>query len=111
MPLPASGDKIRYIGAPPGEFKFGEGHEPDVRWLEGGVVGTVVSFIDGYPRHRCPDHDEYPDCICGDDGIVEAMERCAVVDYPAVDHGHKPRAGVVSRCIDLSNEGETWERA
>jgi hypothetical protein len=103
--LPSIGSKVRYIGCPPGEAKFGMGYDPDVRWLMGGAIGVVVKQYRGFPAHRCPNHKEYPDCICGEEsGIAQAMSPAAAVEYQADPHG------VIDWVIHIEDEGETWER-
>ncbi len=85
MGLPAIGTHVRYIGT-------GRGF----------TEGVVVRHGKGYERHRCPNHQEAPDCICGDrdDGRVQAMPDWAVVDWEG------PRG---ETCIDADEEGTYWE--
>lgn len=96
------GDRIRYIGSPPGEYSFGIG-DP-VRWLRGGDEGAVTEIIRGFARHRCPDHgDGTDDCVCGSDGWVDACPAAPVVAFEG-------REGIVERCIGPDDEGTGWER-
>ncbi len=107
MSLPKIGETVRYIGRKPGERAYGEGHEPNVVWLVGGAEGTVVSRRRGYPKHRCPDHAQTPDCICGDvnNGWVGAMPDWAVIAW------NGDREGTIIRCcIENADEGILWVR-
>ncbi len=101
---PKVGERVRYIGAPDGERRMGEGLNP-TRWLRGGAVGTVVRVIEGYPSHRCLDHDGGFDCTCGDDsGFVRAMKQSPVIAYQTLE------GSPLERCIDPEDEGTDWER-
>lgn len=99
------GDRVRYIHPkrPMGDQVFGEG-DP-VAWLCIGAEGTVTELHEGYPAHPCPDHSDYPDCICGDEGTVPAMSPWAVVEYESDIPGRK-----IKRAIQKDAEGEGWER-
>lgn len=101
---PKVGERVRYIGAPVGEARFGAGH-PNTRWVRGGAVGTVVRIIDGYPEHRCPDHDGGFECVCCDkSGRVPPMMQAPVIAY-------ETREGdPVEQCIDPEDEDQSWER-
>lgn len=102
---PKVGERVRYIGAPDGEERFGVGEPPNTRWVRGGAVGVVVRIIEGYPEHSCPDHDGGFDCICCDEsGRVPPQMQAPVIAY-------ETREGApVERCIDPEEEGEQWAR-
>ncbi len=103
--LLALGTRVRFIGKPPGERGLGIGHPGHVHWMLGGAEAAVVEGGEGYPRHRCPDHDE-PDCVCGDfdDGWIEEMLPWRVANYPCACG-----ATVIGRTIDAEGEGVNWE--
>lgn len=98
------GDRIRFIGRPDGERALGLGAEPNTRWLRGGDSGQVTEIICGYPPHRCPDHEEFPNCVCGEDGTADGTDPAPVVAYESQD------GGTVPRCISPEDEDKTWKR-
>jgi hypothetical protein len=106
--LPAVGTSVRYIGQ-----RFGEkrSNEKEYRYLSSDTVGVVISHHDGYPRHRCPDHSDAPDCVCGDydgdedRGWIRENPPWGVAEFDSEDG-----RGKVSRVADAENEGRTWER-
>lgn len=87
---PKIGEKVRYIGAEPGEARVGIGENP-TRWIRGGAVGVVIRVIPGYV-------ERLPGCS---DGVQK--------DAPVV--AYETREGApVSRCIFPEDEGKDWER-
>lgn len=119
--LPEIGSEVRYIGRPDGERSVGEaldpkqvyfglggrGTEPDAAWMLGGCRGRVATLHPGSRSvGRCPNHDEFPGCICANEtGIDRGIEPWAVVEW---ETDHKGRT--IKRCIELEDEGDTWER-
>lgn len=104
--LPKIGERVRYIGCPPGERRFGLGEEPNIRWLAGGAEGEVLSRHLGFPSYRCSDHSSFPDCVCGDEGgVIPKTPPWVVVAYEAENAN-----GFIERCVDLDGEGANWER-
>jgi len=101
------GTRVRFIGRAPGERFMGIGHPGHEHWLCGGVEAEVEHGGDGYPRHRCPDHEDCPDCVCGDysDGWISEMLPWRVAKYPC-ECGEE----VIGRAIDAEGEGISWER-
>jgi len=100
---PKVGERVRYIGAPEGEERFGAG--VPTRWVRGGAEGVVTRIIEGYAEHNCPNHDGGIDCICMDEsGRVPPQMQAPVVAY-------ETREGdPVEQCISPENEGTLWER-
>ena len=114
-----------------GVIKLAEPHAPADRlhgetvdgvtaWLRVGDQGAIVHHFKGYPRHRCPDHRDAPDCICGggecadncepdcdchEDGWVSASNASAVVAWQTRE-GPKIR-----RVIHREDEGVRWNKA
>lgn len=99
------GARVRYLGDPTGHWhKSDQSDRVDLRT---GDIGTVDGWTDGYPRHRCPDHREAPDCVCGDDaettderGWIDASPKCARVQYQ----------GGFRAVLYAEDEGTRWER-
>jgi hypothetical protein len=108
--LPRIGSKVRFLGygyanqRNVGDRVIGEGRP--TAWLCVGAVGTVLEHRDGYPRHRCPDHERTPDCVCGDesDGWVKEMEPWAVVAFETDQPGR-----MIRRAVSPSDRGKTFE--
>ena len=100
------GTRVRFIGREHGERAFGIGKPGREHWLLGGAEADVVEGGDGYPRHRCPDHSDFPDCVCGgeDDGRIERHPPWRVAEYPCACG-----ESVIGRAIDLEGEGISWE--
>lgn len=107
--LPEIGMRVRFIGRPPGKRAFGIGHPGHEHWLLGGAEGPIEPGGTGYPRHRCPDHSEAPDCVCGDcgdsPGWIDQMDPWVVVQYRCACG-----ETTIGRCCSLPDEGTLWER-
>ena len=72
-----------------------------------GARGVVIEGPRyGYPPSRCPDHDDAPDCTCGDDGlgIVPGRAHVAVVEWELDD------GSPFQRALDPAGEGIGWCR-
>ncbi len=107
--LPEIGMRVRFIGRPPGVRAFGIGMPGHVHWLLGGAEAVVEPGGEGYLLHRCPDHSEAPDCVCGDcgdsPGWINEMPPWVVAEYPCACG-----ESTVGRCCSLDEEGISWER-
>jgi len=100
----ALGDEVICCEAPEGEKIRGWGRP--AQWLRGGATGRIIEAPrKGYPAHRCPDHEEFPDCVCGDEGTIGEQPAWAVVDWD-LDGG-----GTHHCAIRRDEEGTLWKRA
>lgn len=112
------GEKVRFASPhwsskeplPEGTRVMGEG-DPDTAWLCVGALGTVIKMNPGYARHRCPDHRNEPDCVCGgsdygESGWIEEMPAWATVEYETDKPGR-----TIKRAIHKADEGKDWTRA
>ena len=101
--LPEVGTKVKYTGRPAGKRAVAYVRDGVEYWLVGGAVGIVVGKPKGYGAHPCPNHDEYPDCVCYDEsGVVSASEPCCTVEWEAEN------GGTLRRLIYADSE---WELA
>lgn len=118
--LPEIGTEVRYIGRPDGERSFGtfphdkwhasrEEREKHISWVVGGARGKVVKLHPGSPSiGRCPNHDDFPDCICANEtGVDRGIEPWAVVAWET-NGGPEP---TLERCIEAGDQGTEWELA
>ena len=104
--LPKIGDRLRYIRKSPSHSGVTVAGVTGIR--RDNAIGLVIDGGgDGYPEHRCYDHSEAPDCICGDadNGMVQAMPPWIVVAWETDAAGLFYKA-----CVDLDGEGTDWER-
>lgn len=104
--LPAIGTRVRFIGRAPGVRAFGIGKPGHVHYLLGAAEAVLKAGGDGYPRHRCPDHGDAPECVCGDldDGWIDEHLPWLVAEYPCACG-----AELLGRTVDVEGEGISWE--
>lgn len=102
------GQLVRRMDTGATYFSDPKGRDKGEPSLAADAKGVVVELRPHEPAHRCPNHDEFPDCVCagdfGEDAMIPGKTASAVVAWSLSD-GTKLR-----RLIWPKDEGERWAR-
>lgn len=101
------GQPVQRVDSGPTWFSSPQGPSKGEPSLAADAKGVVVKILPPEPAHRCPNHDELPDCVCGgdfDDATIPGKTASAVVVWSLSD------GTVIRRLIWPKDEDERWVR-